>query len=149
MASIFNDVLVKAQAMLVALNLPQVGANVTVRELPTAEESIDVLPLLCVVPSTLDEQIKRADFEGTKRKVYTFEIATISRRSVPADLASLASWRDAVTSLFYDPAIWQSSPNPIPAVRNALVKPAAPLDRTKLNQRYSYSNLLVEIHTRE
>jgi hypothetical protein len=161
MADIYPDILRTAEAALKALNLQglvplhSAAANVVVRKLPAVEEELDMLPMLCVVPSDEDEEIARADFEGGKFCTHKFDVAFIAKgRLLPAaegnadpnsDLYRQLGWRKRVRDLFFDPVTFLS----VGRIKGTTVKPGRPVDRNKVNQNYDYSIISVEVRTQE
>jgi hypothetical protein len=148
-ASVQNNILNAMATMITALSLvDQNGDDVTVsvQKLPKAEETIDTLPVLCVVPSEKPEQIEQWSFEGDAKVGYTVQVVAIQagQSQMILGLDTILSWREIVRQLFGARQIPTVS-----SVYDVWIEMETIIDREKLNQDYDYTGMAFVVWSNE
>lgn len=121
------------------------------RKLPKVDESIDTLPLLCIVPK--DEPAKRIPFAfatgGPVYKVtYPCEVVAIAagNRDFSTHLDTYMSWQSAIAAAFNTAANLKTL---VPAVWDVNVRLGLIIDRAQVNDNYDYGGLTIDVATTE
>src|SRR5262249_60099625 len=94
--SAYYDLLNACASVVSALTMP-----VAVRKLPAAEEAVDTLPLVCVVPQSRPEDVGPFAF-GLTEVVYHVDVAVIraGQHSLSSGLDVALDWRDRILGAF-------------------------------------------------
>jgi len=137
------DILTMAVSKIQALALAGITSNVVARKLPSTEEEIDTLPMVCVVPLEEDQPFRRASFENQAEWTVPVEMVVVNKgkrllaatgnADVKDDLYTQTGWQEKVAKAFYDSqslgitGLWQTE-----------IAPGKPVDRGKFNANYDY-----------
>lgn len=140
---IHADIVAMCVTRITALNLAGITTNVVARKLPSPEEEIDTLPMVCVVPPEEDQPFRRASFENQAEWTVPVEMVVINKGKrlaaatgnpdVKDDLYTQTGWQERIAKTFYDSqtlgvaGLWQTD-----------ISPGKPVDRGKFNQNYDY-----------
>ena len=146
-ASNYYTVLTAVKAVIDGLSLTLNAAAVpsAVRKLPRAEETIDALPLICVVPPQEPDSYEWNSFEGRNCQ-YPVEVVIVAagNRDFTTNLDVYLSWRQAIRDAFKGPLL-----SGAPTVWRTDVDPELVIDREQVNNDYDYSGLIVRCQSQE
>jgi hypothetical protein len=141
----YFDILSSIQTTITNLNLSGLS-QISIRKLPAAQESLDVLPLVIITPKDEGEKIDRAGMEDNIFVTYPVDVIIISQnnRDVTSNnLASYMDWRRQIRDSYQEPPI----PNATAYLQQYSIKikcmPDAILSRELLNLSYDYQALSI------
>lgn len=155
-SSNYLDVLNAVAGAISALGITFSGTPlpVAVRKLPRAEEQIDTLPLVCVVPKDEPEGLEVLDFEGGRDLAYPAEIVIVSAGNRDLNATSGAAnqvgldnhmnWRQQIRNSLKGPSLSGAA-----TVWHMETSMELVLDRELVNLDYDYSGLIVRCRSRE
>lgn len=128
--STYGGMLTAAKTAIDGLSL---GATCVIRRLPTAQESLDTLPLIVVSPSDTPEEYERLAFNGPFTFSPTVQVVIIAANNgdYSTDLVTRLDWRQSIANALSDLDIGLSSS----------ITYNAPLDRSMINLNYDYLSL--------
>lgn len=152
-SSVYNSILTAVQSVINSLGLTDWNsASVpnAIRKLPKAEETIDALPLIAIVPDDKSPDRKPFAFvSGTPiyRMAYPVGIAFIAAGSgdYTAHLDTYAAWHQSVTNAFKVASVLSLTP----PVWDINVHPELLIDRGETGQLYDIGGLSIEVITAE
>lgn len=150
MADNYYPILSAVKQIIDSLNLKDWNNNPlpsAIRKLPKADETIDTLPLLCIVPENRPPQKTPISF-GYYKVTYPVEVAWIvgGDRDYTSNLSSYTAWQTAISAAFNLPAALKAI---VPAVWDANAKPGLVIDRAQVNDNYDYGGLTIDAITSE
>jgi hypothetical protein len=119
-------------------------AAVAKRKLPTAQESLDTLPLIAVVPSerpTREQPFDTGGANGRMLREYLTQVVAITagNRDPEGKLDEHLDWRQAISRRFGKP---KSLPE-VEEIYTTKVEPEVVIDRSAFNQNYNYSAMAI------
>jgi len=118
-----------------------------VRKLPAAEEAVDTLPLVCVVPQDRPEDVNPYAF-GFTEVVYHVAVAVIraGQHSLTTGLDVALDWRDRIIGAFNQPR-HPTVAAAVPSLYDTRITPEMPVDRAALNLNYDYAVVGLDFRT--
>ena len=123
-------------------------ADVKIRKLPKATESLDGLPCVVVAPGEDPELLTPHSFEDDASYEVAYSVDVVCVADDDADFVTNIDryfrWREQVRRAFQSPRL-----EDVPAVFDTRLKPLAPLDRQLLNNNYAYTGITVRFHASE
>ena len=143
----YTSVLNQVQAVIQNLTLtglpPQ---NVLIRMLPKAEEEVDPLPQVAIVPSEKPEIIADAGFENQVDVTYEVQVVIIAANNhdFATNLPTYLLWREQVRRAFQPQKLLGIS-----TIWSVDLDMEPPLDREMLNKQYAYSGMGIKFVNRE
>lgn len=123
-----------------------------IRKLPKVDESIDALPLLCIVPKNEPPARQTLAFgpSGTPYYKVTYRIEVVwivgGDRDFTSNLSTYTAWDHAIQHAFDSPASLKAK---VSSVWDVNVRPGLIIDRSQVNDNYDYGGLTIEPITSE
>ena len=133
------------QTTIQALNLV-IPQQVFVRKLPSAQETLDTLPLIIVCPNDFGERITYLGFEGNILVDYPVDIVVIStgnRDFSQANLETYMDWQRQIRDKYQQVPVLNATPYLTQYCIGIECLPDAILNRRLINQSYDYIELVI------
>ena len=145
--SVYYDILTSCQTAVQALGLTGIAnAQIVVRKLPKATDTLETLPQIAICPAEEPEQVKPFTFEGKVDVVYPVELVLIAagNRDYSANLDAYLGHREKMRRAFQRPTLTGAS-----TVWDTEITPDPAYDRARLNSSYEYLGMRVLFHSIE